>query len=157
MGLNGIYYIVPHNTTYIKILSTGKVAELLKIDCHPIKDIGYGIKIFFKSNVQIQSVFFDIEIFNSNGIIFEDSVYSADLGKSDCVICRNTFDFEVIDRMKYRIEQPMKDVYCQGTKKNGVPCKRYLGKVEGKAELLCPICKTLNLVEDGKAVKKKED
>jgi hypothetical protein len=49
------------------------------------------------------------------------------------------------------------DVYCQGTKKNGAPCKRYLGKVEGKAELLCPICKTLNVVEDGKAVKKKED
>ncbi len=28
------------------------------------------------------------------------------------------------------------NVYCQGTKKNGQPCRRYLGKVEGKAELL---------------------
>jgi phage FluMu protein Com len=44
----------------------------------------------------------------------------------------------------------MNEIYCQGTKKNGAPCKRYLGKVEGKAELLCPICKTLNVVEDGK-------
>ena len=42
----------------------------------------------------------------------------------------------------------MKDVYCQGTKKNGIPCKRYLGKVQGKAELLCPICKTVNIVQD---------
>ncbi len=41
-------------------------------------------------------------------------------------------------------------VYCQGIKKNGIPCKRYLGKVEGKAELLCPICKTLNVVENDK-------
>ncbi|MDU6263724.1 MAG: hypothetical protein E6600_04385 [Anaerocolumna aminovalerica] len=40
-------------------------------------------------------------------------------------------------------------VYCKGTKKNGIPCKRYLGKVSGKAELLCPICKTVNVVEDG--------
>jgi len=40
-------------------------------------------------------------------------------------------------------------VYCQGTKKNGIPCKRYLGKVSGKAELLCPICKTVNIVEGG--------
>jgi phage FluMu protein Com len=42
------------------------------------------------------------------------------------------------------------EVYCHGTKKNGIPCKRYLGKVEGKAELLCPICKTVNVVENGK-------
>lgn len=42
------------------------------------------------------------------------------------------------------------NVYCQGTKKNGQPCRRYLGKVEGKAELLCPVCKTWNVVEDGK-------
>ncbi len=42
----------------------------------------------------------------------------------------------------------MKVVYCKGTKKNGIPCCRYLGKVEGKAELLCPICKTVNVVED---------
>lgn len=42
------------------------------------------------------------------------------------------------------------DVYCQGVKKIGIPCRRYLGKVEGKAELLCPICKTLNVVEGGK-------
>lgn len=42
------------------------------------------------------------------------------------------------------------DVYCQGTKKNGQPCRRYLGKVEGKAELLCPICKTVNIVDEGK-------
>lgn len=42
------------------------------------------------------------------------------------------------------------EVYCQGTKKIGIPCKRYLGKVQGKAELLCPICKTLNVVENGK-------
>jgi phage FluMu protein Com len=50
------------------------------------------------------------------------------------------------------------DVYCQGTKKKGMPCRRYLGKVEGKAELLCPICKTVNVVENGKitAVLKKE-
>jgi len=41
------------------------------------------------------------------------------------------------------------EVYCQGTKKIGIPCRRYLGKVEGKAELLCPICKTLNVVENG--------
>ena len=46
--------------------------------------------------------------------------------------------------------QPLTDVYCQGTKKIGIPCHRYLGKVEGKAELLCPICKTWNVVEDGK-------
>lgn len=44
----------------------------------------------------------------------------------------------------YRNE--MKDVYCMGTKKNGIPCRRYLGKVEGRAELLCPICKTINIV-----------
>ena len=44
----------------------------------------------------------------------------------------------------------MINVYCQGTKKIGIPCKRYLGKVEGKAELLCPICKTINIVENGK-------
>lgn len=48
------------------------------------------------------------------------------------------------------------EVYCQGTKKIGIPCKRYLGKVEGKAELLCPICKTLNVVEDGKITVKEE-
>lgn len=42
------------------------------------------------------------------------------------------------------------EVYCQGTKKIGIPCRRYLGKVEGKAELLCPICKTLNVVDGGK-------
>lgn len=46
--------------------------------------------------------------------------------------------------------QPPIDVYCHGTKKKGIPCKRYLGKVEGKAELLCPICKTVNVVENGK-------
>lgn len=46
-------------------------------------------------------------------------------------------------------------VYCQGTNKKGIPCKRYLGKVKGKAELLCPICKTVNVVGDGK-VKIKE-
>jgi phage FluMu protein Com len=41
-------------------------------------------------------------------------------------------------------------VYCQGTKnKIGIPCRRYLGKVEGKAELLCPICKTLNVINNG--------
>jgi len=44
----------------------------------------------------------------------------------------------------------MTTVYCQGTKKIGIPCKRYLGKVEGRAELLCPICKTINIVENGK-------
>lgn len=44
----------------------------------------------------------------------------------------------------------MTNVYCQGTKKIGIPCKRYLGKVDGKAELLCPICKTMNVVEGGK-------
>jgi phage FluMu protein Com len=45
----------------------------------------------------------------------------------------------------------MISVYCKGMKKKvGIPCKRYLGKVEGKAELLCPICKALNVVEDGK-------
>ena len=43
----------------------------------------------------------------------------------------------------------MKDVYCKGTKKNGQPCKRYLGKVGGKAELLCPVCKTKNIVNNG--------
>lgn len=50
------------------------------------------------------------------------------------------------------------EVYCQGTKKKiGIPCRRYLGKVEGKAELLCPICKTVNVVENGKvAVKERK-
>lgn len=41
----------------------------------------------------------------------------------------------------------MLDIYCQGIKKKGIPCKRYLGKVEGKAELLCTICKTTNIVD----------
>jgi phage FluMu protein Com len=49
------------------------------------------------------------------------------------------------------------DVYCQGTKKKGMPCRRYLGKVEGKAELLCPICKTVNVVENGKVTIKIKD
>lgn len=44
----------------------------------------------------------------------------------------------------------MTSVYCQGIKKIGIPCHRYLGKVEGKAELLCPICKTVNVVDDRK-------
>lgn len=43
----------------------------------------------------------------------------------------------------------MVDVYCKGIKKKiGIPCLRYLGKVEGKAELLCPICKTWNIVNN---------
>lgn len=49
------------------------------------------------------------------------------------------------------------EVYCQGTKKIGIPCRRYLGKVEGKAELLCPICKTVNVVEDGKITVKEKN
>jgi phage FluMu protein Com len=48
-------------------------------------------------------------------------------------------------------------VYCQGTKKIGIPCHRYLGKVEGKAELLCPICKTVNVVVDGKVAAKEHE
>lgn len=55
-----------------------------------------------------------------------------------------------IDIINQFYGKEMKDVYCQGTKKNGIPCKRYLGKVEGKAELLCPICKTVNVVENEK-------
>lgn len=51
----------------------------------------------------------------------------------------------------------MIDIYCQGTKKIGIPCRRYLGKVEGKAELLCPICKTVNVVEDGKITVKEKN
>lgn len=44
----------------------------------------------------------------------------------------------------------MIDIYCKGTKKKkGIPCRRYLGKVEGSAGLLCPICKTLNLIHNG--------
>lgn len=50
----------------------------------------------------------------------------------------------------------MINVYCQGTKKIGIPCKRYLGKVEGRAELLCPICKTVNVVENGKITVKEK-
>jgi phage FluMu protein Com len=49
------------------------------------------------------------------------------------------------------------NVYCQGTKKIGIPCKRYLGKVEGKAELLCPICKTVNVVDGGKITVKERE
>lgn len=51
----------------------------------------------------------------------------------------------------------MINVYCQGIKKIGIPCRRYLGKVEGKAELLCPICKTVNVVEDGKITVKEKN
>lgn len=56
----------------------------------------------------------------------------------------------MVDIINQFYGKEMKDVYCQGTKKNGIPCKRYLGKVSGKAELLCPICKTVNVVEDGR-------
>lgn len=54
----------------------------------------------------------------------------------------------------YYIQTKPIEVYCQGTKKIGIPCRRYLGKVEGKAELLCPICKTVNVVEGGKVTVK---
>lgn len=157
MNLYTEYYIVPSNQIYVKILSTGDVVHLSRIECQPIKDIGYGIKIYFKSSIQIQPLFVDIEIFDSNGIIFKDAVYSADLEKTDCVICRGSFKYDIVDKLRNRIEQSMQDIYCQGKKKNGIPCKRYLGKVEGKAELLCPICKTLNVVEQGKITVKKRE
>ncbi len=148
MGLNGIYYIVPHDTTYIKILSTGKVSELSKIECHSFKGIGYGFKIYSKSSIQIQPIFDEIEIYDTNGTLFKDTFYFPNLEKTNCVISRDLFDINIISKLKDRIERHMKAVYCYGTKKNGIPCKRYLGKVEGKAELLCPICKTMNLVEN---------
>lgn len=155
MNLYTEYYIVPSNQVYVKILATGDVVHLSRIECQPIKDIGYGIIIYFKSHIQIEPVFTAVEIFDSNGIIFKDAVYSPNLEKTDCAVCRGSFKYDIVDKLKNRIEQSMIDVYCQGTKKNGIPCKRYLGKVEGKAELLCPICKTWNVVDDGKVVAKK--
>jgi phage FluMu protein Com len=52
----------------------------------------------------------------------------------------------------------MIDIYCRGTKKKlGIPCRRYLGRVEGKAELLCPICKTLNVIDGAHIAVKEKD
>lgn len=157
MNLYSTYYIIPHCPTYLKILSTGEVVQIEKIECHPIQDIGYGIKICFKSHIQIEPVFTDVEIFDSNGIIFKDAVYSPNLEKTDCAVCRGSFKYDIVDKLKNRIEQSMQDIYCLGAKKNGQPCRRYLGKVEGKAELLCTICKTVNVVEDGKVAIKIKD
>lgn len=51
----------------------------------------------------------------------------------------------------------MKDIYCKGVKKKlGIPCRRYLGKADN-AELLCPICKTWNIIRNGIVTVKKED
>lgn len=56
-----------------------------------------------------------------------------------------------MDLIKQYQERSLKDmqidVYCQGVNKKGIPCKRYLGRIEGKAKLLCPICKTVNIVD----------
>lgn len=57
-------------------------------------------------------------------------------------------NIDAIKEFGAKVSRPI-TVYCRGTKKNGTPCKRYLGKVEGKAELLCPICKAMNMVESG--------
>ena len=61
---------------------------------------------------------------------------------------------QLLDIINRFYEAKMTTVYCQGTKKIGIPCRRYLGKVEGRAELLCPICKTVNVVENGKVTVK---
>jgi len=68
----------------------------------------------------------------------------------DITYLYNTGKQQLIDIINQFYEGQMTTVYCQGTKKIGIPCRRYLGKVEGKAELLCPICKTVNVVENGK-------
>jgi hypothetical protein len=44
----------------------------------------------------------------------------------------------------------MIDIYCKGMKKKiGIPCRRFLGRAEGKADFFCPLCKTWNIVRNG--------